>query len=99
VPQDWVRVSLSPFRDLPDHQSCDFLLLGDRFPGPPAASLPTCLPTSAPIVCCQTAILPTEGKLRCISICTSVDNPTLKFVRLSVPDKASLGTTPQWDFH
>lgn len=55
-------ISLSPFRDLPDHQSCDFPLLCDRFPGPPASCLPTCLPTSAPIVSRQTAFLPVEWK-------------------------------------
>lgn len=50
VPWDWVLVPSSPFKDLPAHQSCDFLLLSDRFPGPPAACICTycLLPDSSP---------------------------------------------------
>lgn len=45
---------LSPFKDLPAHQSYDFLLLMTD-------SLGHLLPASAPIVYCQTALLPMEG--------------------------------------
>lgn len=55
VPQDWVLVSPGPFIDLPDQQpmsSCCSV----------TDSLGHLLPASAPIVYCQTALLPKEEK-------------------------------------